>query len=143
MFFGINLSLFAVCILLVLGRIIDMSLASLRTVYTVRSKPVIASVLGFIEAFSWFIVVKAALDYVIVNQIKDTLLIALSYSLGFSIGTLLGCFLSKIIIKTKINVHIVLSQKNEDLINVLKENGFGQTILTAQGSSKKETSSCV
>ncbi len=139
MFFGISLQLWAVCLLLVIGRIIDMSLASLRTVYTVRSRPVIASLLGFFEAFSWFIVVKAALDYVIVNQVKDTLFIALAYSLGFALGTLLGGILANIVVKTKINVHIVLSKKNEDLLTVLKEQGFGQTIISAQGTSKKET----
>ena len=74
MFFGIELNLFVVCIIVVLGRIVDMALATIRTVFTVKGKPQIAAPIGFIEAFFWFLIVKAALDYVIQNPVTDSLL---------------------------------------------------------------------
>ncbi len=140
MFFGVELSLPVVCILVVIGRIIDMALCSIRTVYTVRSKPLIAALFGFFEAFIWFIIVKAALDYVFSDPVYDTIFIALSYSIGFAVGTYLGGLLSSIIVKTKISVQVVLSSKNDELVKALREKGYGQTILSAHGSQNdKET----
>ncbi len=138
MFFGIKLPLYLVCLLVVAGRIVDMSLSTMRTVFTVKSKPHIAAPIGFIEAFFWFVVVKAALDYAIQNQITDTLLLAVAYSLGFALGTFLGGFISKKFVKSSIHVQIVLSKKDDNVINALKEHQFGQTILTAKGAKKNE-----
>lgn len=135
MFFGIELSLIVVCIVVILGRIVDMSLATLRTVYTVKSKPQIAAPIGFIEAFFWFVVVKAALDFNGTSTV-DTLSLAIAYSLGFALGTFLGGFISKKFIKSKIHVQVVLSSKNDALIEALTEKGFGQTIITAKGAKK-------
>ena len=136
MFFGTELDLILVCFIVVLGRIVDMSLATIRTVFTVKNKPQIAAPIGFIEAFFWFLIVKAALDYVIKNPISDTLLLAVAYSLGFALGTFLGGLLSKKFVKSKIHVQIVLSTKNDELVELLTEKGFGQTIITAKGAKK-------
>lgn len=136
MFFGTQLDLVAVFFIVVLGRTVDMGLASIRTVFTVKNKPQIAAPIGFVEAFFWFMIVKAALDYAISNPVVDTIVLALAYSFGFALGTLLGGLLSKRFIKSKIHVQIVLSSKNDELVNELKEKGFGQTILTAKGAHK-------
>ena len=140
MFFGTyQLPLVAVFFIVVLGRTIDMSLASIRTVFTVKNKPQIAAPIGCIEAFFWFMIVKSALDYNIAdNPVGDTIALAVAYSLGFALGTLLGGFLSKIFVKSKIHVQIVLSSKNDELVTALREKGFGQTILTAKGAHKNE-----
>ncbi len=141
MFFGVELQLWLVCLLVVVGRIFDMSLSSIRTVYTVKQKPLLSSIFGFFEAFLWFIIVKAALDYVLNDPVTDTLLIALSYSIGYGVGTFVGGVLASKIVKTKVSVQIVLSKKNDEIIKSLRDNGFGQTIFTAHGSGDdaKET----
>ena len=138
MFFGIKLPLYIVCLIVVVGRIVDMSLATMRTVFTVKNKPQIAAPIGFIEAFFWFLIVKAALDYAIQNPLTDTLLLAVAYSLGFALGTFIGGTLSKKFVKSNIHVQIVLSKKDDNLVNALKEQEFGQTIITAKGAKKNE-----
>ncbi|MDE6586050.1 MAG: DUF2179 domain-containing protein [Clostridia bacterium] len=135
MFFGTQLDLVIVFFIVILGRTVDMCLASIRTVFTVKDKPHLAAPIGFVEAFFWFMIVKAALDYAIANPVVDTIVLAIAYSLGFALGTLLGGILSKIFVKSKIHVQIVLSSKNDDLVKELKEKGFGQTILTAKGAN--------
>ncbi|MDE6660598.1 MAG: DUF2179 domain-containing protein [Anaeroplasmataceae bacterium] len=135
MFFGTQLDLILVFFIVIAGRTIDMCLASLRTVFTVKDKPQIAAPIGFVEAFFWFMIVKAALDYAISNPIVDTIVLAIAYSLGFALGTMLGGILSRKFIKSKIHVQIVLSSKNDDIIKEIKEKGFGQTILTAKGAN--------
>lgn len=136
MFFGTQLDLLLVFFIVILGRTIDMSLASIRTVFTVKNKPHLAAPIGFVEAFFWFMIVKAALDYAIANPVTDTMVLAVAYSLGFALGTFLGGILSKRFVKSKIHVQIVLTEKNDDIVNALKEKGFGQTILTAKGAHK-------
>lgn len=138
MFFGTQLDLMLVFFIVILGRTVDMSLASIRTVFTVKNKPQIAAPIGFVEAFFWFMIVKAALDYVIANPLVDTIVLALAYSLGFALGTLLGGILSKRFVKSKIHVQIVLSSKNDNLVKELREKGYGQTIITAKGAHKNE-----
>lgn len=137
MFFGIELNLFVVCIIVVLGRIVDMALATMRTVFTVKNKPHIAAPIGFIEAFFWFVIVKAALDYAITNPLVDTLLLAIAYSLGFALGTFIGGFLSKNFVKSNIQVQVVLSKKDDELVNKLKEEGYGQTVISCFGAKNK------
>lgn len=135
MFFGTQLDLILVFFIVIVGRTIDMCLASIRTVFTVKDKPQFAAPIGFVEAFFWFMIVKAALDYAISNPVVDTIVLALAYSLGFALGTLLGGILSRKFIKSKIHVQIVLSSKNDDIVKEIKEKGFGQTILTAKGAN--------
>lgn len=113
-----------------------MGLASIRTVFTVKNKPQLAAPIGFVEAFFWFMIVKAALDYTIANPVVDTIVLALAYSLGFALGTLLGGLLSKRFVRSKIHVQVVLSSKNDDLVNKLKEKGYGQTIITAKARTQ-------
>ncbi len=135
MFFGTQLDLVLVFFIVILGRTVDMSLASIRTVFTVKNKPQFAAPIGFVEAFFWFMIVKAALDYAISNPVVDTIVLAIAYSLGFALGTLLGGMLSKKFVKSKIHVQIVLSSKNDDIVKELKEKGYGQTIITAKGAN--------
>ena len=126
MFFGTQLDLIIVFFIVILGRTIDMSLASIRTVFTVKNKPQFAAPIGFVEAFFWFMIVKAALDYAIANPVVDTIVLALAYSLGFALGTLLGGILSKKFVKSIIRVQIILSSKNDDLVKELKERVSGK-----------------
>lgn len=138
MFFGIQVNLWLVCLIVVMGRIVDMSLATIRTVFIVKGKSGIAATLGFVEAFFWFIVVKAALDFIITNPLTDTIVIATAYSLGFALGIYLGGSISKTFIKVNVKVQIVLSDKNDNVVEELKNNGYGATILIAKGAKEKQ-----
>jgi len=80
--------------------------------------------------------VREALNYQ--AQGMETYLIAIAYALGFSLGTFCGGLVTSKLIKTKINVQIIATNKNDELINSLSAAGFGATILIATGASKKE-----
>jgi len=138
MFFGVQVELWLACIVVILGRIVDMGLGTIRTVFVVKGKSGLAAALGFVEAFFWFVVVKAALDFEIVDPVMGTLLIATVYSFGFALGTYVGGILSKKLIKVKVKVQIVLSGKNDEVVEALKNNGFGATILIAKGAKEKQ-----
>lgn len=138
MFFGRELPLWAVTIIIVLGRIVDMSLCSVRTVLTVKSKPLFASIIGFGEAFFWFLIVKGALDYIMVNPILDTFILAFSYAFGFALGTFLGGMFIKKFITTQVKVQVVLSSKNDGLVGKLNDAGYGDTLVICKGAKSQE-----
>ena len=124
------------CLIICFGRVVDVALGTTRTVFTVKGKPYVASIIGFIEAMLWFLIVREALSF----QAKGLQIywIAIAYALGFSLGTFCGGFITSKLIKAKINVQIILTNKNDEVVNALSEAGFGATILVAKGATKRE-----
>ena len=83
------------CIKIFVVRILDVSLGTCRTVMVVKGKTLYATIIGFIEVFIWFLIVREAL-----NTDVESIWIAISYSLGFATGTYLGGIISKKLIKS-------------------------------------------
>ena len=116
------------CLVILFGRMLDVSLATIRTIMTVRSKPLFASTIGFIEVFMWFMIVREAL-----NTDSDSIFIALSYALGYALGTFLGGMIVKLFIRGKVTVQVV-TQQNQDMLNELRNKGFAVTAVDAYGA---------
>src|SRR5215468_6306974 len=74
----------ATFVLIVLARITDVTLDTIRTVSVVQGRRVFAAVLGFFEA----VVYICAVAKVLLNM--DHPVYALAYGLGFASGTFLG-----------------------------------------------------
>jgi uncharacterized protein YebE (UPF0316 family) len=121
------------CLTIFFARLIDVSLGTLRTVYTVKGKHIWASLIGIIEITVWFSVVKEAL-----NVDNNSIFIVLSYALGFSVGTYLGGFLSKKLIKTKLTVQIITMKDYSKLIKDLRYHHFGVTVLNINSGITKK-----
>ena len=131
-----NVSFPILCLIVCFGRIVDVALATTRTVFTVKGKAYISAVIGFIEALLWFLIVRGALSFQAEGM--QTYLIATAYALGFSLGTFIGALITSKCIKTKINVQIIATSKNDQFIKALSDAGFGVTVLVATGASKQE-----
>ena len=131
-----NVSFPILCLIVCLGRVIDVALGTTRTVFNVKGRPHISTFIAFIEAAIYFLVVREALSYQ--AQGMQTYLIAIAYALGFSLGTLCGCLVSSKFIKSKLNVQIITSNKNDKIVDTLSAAGFGATVIVATGATKKE-----
>lgn len=121
------------CIKIFIARLIDVSLGTFRTINTVKGKNFVASIIGLIEISVWFLVVKEAL-----NTNNNSYLIVFSYALGFSVGTYIGGKISSIFIKTNLEVQIILTDKNDNIINELRKQGYGLTIIDAKGNNNSK-----
>lgn len=124
--------LFLLCLMIFACRIVDVSLATIRTVFTVKGKTLFATLVGFVEVLIWFLVVRQAL-----NTSESGILVALSYAGGFAAGTYIGGIISRLIIVSKVQLQVITSNKNDKLIDEIRDNGFGLTILDV--SSNKHT----
>lgn len=118
------------CLKIFFARLIDVSLGTVRTIFTIKGKNLIASVIGFIEITVWFLVVREAL-----NTMENGFFIAFSYALGFSVGTFIGGIISKKFIKSNLEVQVILSSKNDKVISTLHEVGFGVTKIEVSGKN--------
>ena len=114
----------ALCLQIYFARILDVTLSTIRTFYTLKGKTIFSSILSFFEVVIWFLVARQAL-----NVDLDSLWIPISYSLGYATGILIGSFISNNFIKGIENVTIITKKENDILINTLRNNGFGISII--------------
>ena len=126
------MELLFLCLKIFFVRILDVTMGTFRTILTVKSKPVQACLIGFVEALIWFLVVKEAL-----NTDSDSIFIALAYAGGFATGTYLGGKLSQKLISGNSTLQVIT--KNRKIIDVISGSGYGVTVLDAKGynDSKK------
>jgi len=120
------------CIKVFFCRIIDVSMATFRTVITVKGKNKIAAIIAIFESLIWFLIIREALNFQTTN-FQETFFIALAYSAGFAAGTYIGGALSKKI-SGNIEVQVVTSAKNDELIKKIQEAGFALTITKSEAT---------
>ena len=108
-----------------------MSMGTARTIIVVKGKPFIASMIGLVEVFIWFMIVREAL-----SSDAGGIWIAISYSTGFATGTYIGGILSAKLIKGTMSVQVITDDSNLD--EMLREKGFGITVVNAEGHDVKK-----
>lgn len=125
------MQLIFLCIKIFLVRIMDVSLGTIRTIITIKSKALIASVVGFFEVLIWFLIVKEA-----INTSNNSIFVAISYSLGFAAGTFIGSKLSDALIKGSLSLQIITSKKN--IIENIRNAGFAVSVIEVFGLDNKD-----
>ncbi len=126
------MSFFLLCLKIFFCRIIDVSMATFRTVITVKGKNKTAAMIAIFEALIWFLVIREALNFE-TESFQETFLIALAYAAGFSAGTYIGGALSKRI-DGNVEVQVVTSSKNPEMIKKIQEKGFALTITNSEAT---------
>lgn len=123
------MNLLLICLKIFFARLIDVSLGTVRTINTVKGKNFIAALIGLVEITVWFLVVKEAL-----NTDNNSLWIVFSYAMGFSVGTYIGGIISKMFIKSNLEVQVILSNKDDNIVSKIREAGYGVTAIEVKGS---------
>lgn len=113
------------CISIFGARVVDVSLGTLRTVYTVKGKGLLSSFIAFFEVLIWFIVAREAL-----NTEVTSLLIPISYSLGYATGTLIGTLISKYFVSGLICLQVIIKKGNQKLKNAIRKEGYGISVVS-------------
>jgi len=111
---------------IVLARIVDVSLGSVRTIYLVRGDGGRAALLGFFEVLVWIVVVSG----VIQNLEQPVYMVC--YAFGFALGTYIGIGLEARFGSTRQVVRI-FSRRGDDLTRRLREGGHLVTCFEGAG----------
>ena len=117
------------CFKIFFSRILDVSLGTLCTIFTVKGKSKTASLIGFVQIMIWFLAVRTAF-----NSSEGGLLLAIFYAGGYAVGTYVGGILAKKLIKGTANVQIVSSTKDDKLVNAIRDAGFGISVVNVNPS---------
>lgn len=124
------MELLFLCLKIFFVRIIDVSMGTFRTIITVKGKSLYASIIGFVEVFIWFVIVKEAL-----NTNETSIFVAISYALGYATGTFMGSLLSSKLLKGTIGLQVILSDTNDEIVNTLRNKGYAVSVVEAKGQN--------
>jgi uncharacterized protein YebE (UPF0316 family) len=110
-------------------RICDVSLGTLRTMFTVQGKKYLSAGIGFVEVSIWVIAIRQ-----VFSQLDNPWNI-FGYSLGFAAGTFLGILIEQKLALGYTQV-IVISRHHPDAIaDALRLHKFGVTLIPGEGGS--------
>jgi len=120
-----------ICLGVFLVRAITVCMATFRLICIVKNKKGTATLIAFVEALIWFLVVREAL-----TMDEGGLAIPLSYSAGFAIGTYIGIILSNRFISGFFTVNAISTKITDADILKIKNAGFGISFLPMEGNKK-------
>jgi uncharacterized protein YebE (UPF0316 family) len=114
-------------LLILLLQLIYVPIYTLRTIFLVKNITVLASILGIAEMLIYVFGLSLVFggDQSFVSMVV--------YAVGFGLGIILGTKLEQKIAIGYINVTVNTQEKNNNLIDTLRQNGFGVTLYTGEG----------
>ena len=102
-------------------RIIDVSLDTMRVLFTVRGKRGIAGALGFVQALVWIIAVGNAMKFL--GSIGHIL----GYAGGYAMGTMVGITIERYVAYGLSSLRIVSRHGGVEIAEALRDRGYGAT----------------
>lgn len=118
-------------VLIMLARICDVSIGTIRLMFLARGDKLIAPLLGFFEVIIWLLAIREIMQ----NLANPACYIA--YGAGFGLGNLVGILIDEKLAIGKRVLRVITKQDASDLIASLTEAGFGVTTVPAEGSQGK------
>lgn len=110
------------------ARVADVTLATIRTLMVVQGRKVQAALIGFFEVGIYVTVLGKVVSSL------DNPMNLLSYCLGFAAGNFVGITIENKIALGNLSAQIILkTDDNHELIEQLREKGFGVTIIQGEG----------
>lgn len=120
-------SILANCLLIVLARIADVSLGTVRTVAVIHGRRHFAWLLGFVEVLIWVLVVSA-----VIQQISQHWAYPVAYALGFATGNYIGITIEQYFAYGHQVVRI-FTRQGEEMSRKMRERGLPVTMFEGQG----------
>jgi uncharacterized protein YebE (UPF0316 family) len=125
-----SLPTIALCIVVCLAKIAEISIQSLKTVLMVKGQRLYASLLGFVEVLIWGLVISA-----IITTLGNNMWLLLFYCIGYASGLFLGSILEERLALGTVNLQIIATPKHTQAIKkYLNSRGNGYTILNGTGA---------
>lgn len=118
-------------LLIFLARIADVSIGTMRIILLSKGKKYIAPILGFFEVLIWIVVISKIL------QNLDNYVNYVAYAAGFATGNYIGIIIEEKLAIGVLVVRIITSKETPKLIKNLHTEGYGATVVEAEGSKEK------
>lgn len=118
-------------LLIFCARVLDVSIGTLRVVFISRNIRLLAAVCGFFEVLIWLL----AIGQVMKNLENPACFLA--YGFGFASGTYTGIWLDEYFSIGRVVVRIITRVDGRALVRALRDDGFGATVMNAEGANGK------
>lgn len=115
-------------LLIIIARIFDVSLNTIRIIYVSKGYKIIAPILGFFEVLIWLLAVTRIFSDL------DNWATYIAYPFGFALGNYIGMNLEARLAVGVELIRIITKKDPSELIAALRENGFSVTAIHAEGS---------
>ena len=119
--------LVVVPLLIILARIIDVSLGTMRIILIGKGYKNVAPIIGFFEILIWIVAVSQ------IMQNLDRWYYYLCFAFGYAMGTFIGMKIENKLSLGQVVVRIITSEDSQELMQCLKENNYNFTIVDANG----------
>lgn len=123
-------------VLIFVGKLIEVSISTLRIMFVGKGKKGLGIVCGFFEIMLWVVIAGNVLNDLYSDPLK-----ALVYCVAFVVGIFLGMLIEERLAVGLTSIQIIsLTDDGEKIGAALRENGFGVTILEGHsvGGTKRE-----
>lgn len=116
-------------LLIILARIADVSIGTIRIIYISRGMKYLAPIFGFFEIIIWLMAIGQ-----IMRNLNNPVYY-LAYAFGFAAGNILGIYLEERLAVGKVILRIITQKDATELVACLRSSGYGVTVADAEGSS--------
>src|SRR5690554_4224575 len=113
------------------GRIVDVSLGTLRIIFVSKGEKNKAPLIGFVEVFIWVVVISQILAR------ANDMVSYLSYAAGYAAGNYIGLILENRIAYGIVLCRIYTQKNGYELIQTLNKLNFGATMTHGEGSTNE------
>jgi len=118
-------------LLIFFARIMDVSLGTIRIIFTAKGYKYIAPVIGFFEILIWLMAIRQVMENL------TNVWTYLAYAAGFSTGTFVGMIMEEKISVGHVTLRVITKHDAAELLKRLKELGYHATGIEAEGDGSK------
>ncbi len=115
-------------LLIILSRIVDVSLGTLRIIFVSKGMTRVAPLIGFFEVLIWIIAIGRIMDNL------DNWVYYVAYAGGFGLGNYIGMVIEERLAIGHEMVRVVTKRDATDLVTRLRNEGYGVTYVDAHGA---------
>ena len=116
-------------LLIFLARICDVTIGTIRIIFVSKGQKTLAPLLGFFEVLIWIIAMGE------IMQNLDRWYYYLFYAGGFATGNYFGILLEEKLAMGFVSLRLITKRPADELIAILKDQGYGLTYMPAKGST--------
>lgn len=116
-------------LLIMVMRVLDVSLGTIRTILVVQGRKYLAGITGFFEVLIWVFAIRFVMQHL------DNVYNLFGYAAGFALGNIIGITLEQKIGLGFVQLNIISMHSTDAIADKLRLMKQGVTILPAEGTS--------
>ena len=114
------------------ARVLDVSINTIRIIYVLAGKKLVATILGFMESLIWLLAIRQIFNHL------DNIYSYIAYPAGFACGILVGMRIEERIALGKVIIRIISHENLDPFKNYLIEKKMRYSIINSEGAGGQE-----